>query len=232
MASTAATIQHEVGPLPWLSLAVDDCGDDLDDDLAQLISLPEELSTPGAKAEAASAAGPVCSLKQGLLALKRVSSTGSAHSSGDVMLDEVAVKAAGAASQSAQGPKTKKVRIQLKKGSTGGSTASKPGQLPVIKGAGVTKTKAPLSKSRAAQSTAKAATAVDPATPAAPAFTTGGGIMGGGFSSLSLLSDSCFDSGGSCDALSPSDFDSAMEGGDGGWDCLLPGSEFDLAKLL
>eukprot|EP00775_Hariotina_reticulata_P013605 gene13605-13730_t len=275
--STHATTLPEAATLPWLSLGADGCDDDLDDDLAQLISLPEELSASGAEAEAASASGPVCSLKKGALTLKRVSSTGSAQSSGDVLATAVA-KAAGATSPGTQALKPKKLRIQLKKSSASGSPADKPAKLPVSKSAGVSKTRSAVSKSKAPQAKSgnpaaargagslpsglKAApqtgsqkasvtgscfkpskqaadslavavnglmhpvAAVDPAAPgsAGPAP-----IMIDDVPSLSLLTDSCF---GSCDALSPMDFDSALEGSDGGWESSLPGSEFDLAKLL
>lgn len=73
-----AACAPDAAPVPWLSFATDDKQDDLDADLAQLITLPVDLSNGSPIGSPAAAA-------RRSVQLKRVSSTGSAYSCGEVI---------------------------------------------------------------------------------------------------------------------------------------------------
>lgn len=122
----AGNSQAEVAPVPWNTFAADDCGDDLDKDLQELIMLPPadcmQQPAPCAAADAAAAAaapaatGPAAAAKARSSSLRRIGSTASTHSTVD-MLNATAL---GQANSSGSGSKTKRVlRIRNAKGSSG-----------------------------------------------------------------------------------------------------------------
>jgi hypothetical protein len=122
----AGTSQAEVAPVPWNTFAADDCGDDLDKDLQELIMLPPadcmQQPEPCAAADAAAAAaapaatGPAAAAKARSSSLRRIGSTASTHSTVDMLNP----RALGQANSSGSGSKTKRVlRIRNVKGSSG-----------------------------------------------------------------------------------------------------------------
>lgn len=120
----------DVAPVPWRAFAADDCGDDLDKDLQELITLPPaadcmQQQGPSAAAAAApvetpAATGPAAAAKARSSSLRRIGSTASTHSAADVLNP-----AALGQGQHGSGSKAKRVlRIRNIKGSAGAAAGS------------------------------------------------------------------------------------------------------------
>jgi hypothetical protein len=89
----------DAAPVPWTSFAADDCGDDLDKDLRELIMLPADClqqdrgAAPGSHPDPAAAAAaaaaptpaPAAAAKARSSSLKRIGSTASAVSTADAV---------------------------------------------------------------------------------------------------------------------------------------------------
>lgn len=146
--AAVGTAAEETVPVPWLTFAADDGVDDIDDDLAQLITLPEAkpASAPAAAGRTAPSSG---NLDAAATAMKRVASADSAFSSGDALIGSVpaAVLGTPAGATAALGgqksataikPKGKLIKIKTTKGPTStaagtkniNSKASKPTKYP------------------------------------------------------------------------------------------------------
>jgi hypothetical protein len=119
----------DAAPVPWLAFAADDKGDDLDADLAQLITLPGDI--PKQNSSSKSSSSPASKPK--LPSIKRVNSTSSAYSSGEALAGAAAApligssaaagsKAGSISSSTKQQPKV--LRIRSIKGAPG--SAGKP----------------------------------------------------------------------------------------------------------
>uniref|UniRef100_A0A383V2F5 Uncharacterized protein n=1 Tax=Tetradesmus obliquus TaxID=3088 RepID=A0A383V2F5_TETOB len=115
--------------VPWLAFAADDKGDDLDADLAQLITLPGEL--PKHKSSS-SLAGTALAPR-----IKRVSSVCSAYSSGEALAGAAASALISSSSKASQPQQPKVLRIRSIKGAPGsavkpaaGSKAGSTGRAP------------------------------------------------------------------------------------------------------
>lgn len=117
--------------VPWLAFAADDKGDDLDADLAQLITLPGEL--PKHKnSSSSSLAGKAPAPR-----IKRVSSVCSAYSSGEALAGAAASALTSSSSKAGQPQQPKVLRIRSIKGAPGsavkpaaGSKAGSTGRAP------------------------------------------------------------------------------------------------------
>lgn len=136
-AATGAAAAGDAVPLPWLSFAADDGVDDIDRDLAQIITLPEAYGTSTAAAAAArpskrAAAGAA---DRGLRAMKRVRSISSAVSTGDALGVSAAATSPGTsggataspgAQLAATRPRSKLIKIKTTRGlaSTAGTAAA------------------------------------------------------------------------------------------------------------
>lgn len=115
----------DAAPVPWTSFAADDCGDDLDKDLQELIMLPADCmqqagvaaAAPCADAAAAAPAPcPAAAAKARSSSLKRIGSTASAVSAADAVY--------GVLGQSpANGSKAKRV-VRIRSNSKGSAPSS------------------------------------------------------------------------------------------------------------
>jgi hypothetical protein len=127
-AAAPAAPDCDAAPVPWLAFAADDKSDDLDADLAQLITLPGDM--PKHNSSSKSSSSP--SGKPQLPTIKRVNSTSSAYSSGEALAGAAAAplmsssaaagSKAGSVSSTKQPPKV--LRIRSIKGAPG--SAGKP----------------------------------------------------------------------------------------------------------
>jgi hypothetical protein len=120
----------DAAPVPWTSFAADDCGDDLDKDLQELIMLPADCMQQAggaaptsraadpatAAAAAAPVPGPAAAAKSRSSSLKRIGSTASAVSTADVVTGVLG-------QSSANGSKAKRV-LRVRGNSNKGSAAS------------------------------------------------------------------------------------------------------------
>jgi hypothetical protein len=127
----------EPAPVPWSAFAADDCGDDLDKDLQELIMLPADCmqqQQPGSApahtaaaacgdpaAAAAAAPGPAAAAKARSSCLKRVGSTASAYSTAEGLVSAAAGVAAGQTPSNSSKAK-RGLRIRGIKAPAGGSS--------------------------------------------------------------------------------------------------------------
>jgi hypothetical protein len=123
-AATAAGVDCDAAPVPWLAFAADDKGDDLDADLAQLITLPGEMLKYNSSSKSSSSpASATAAGKPKLPSIKRVNSTSSAYSSGEALAGAASLLGSAAAAAGSKAGSTKQqpkvLRIRTIKGASG-----------------------------------------------------------------------------------------------------------------